>query len=240
MLVRPWGDKTVNLVTPWTILARDARIVNIFGTIMSSQQISAPNSYPSVAEDVYASLMLLGLDSKEPVKIVLNSPGGDIAAGFTIIQAMNHLKAKGIEVWTLDLCETMSMGGIILMMGTKGRRFALENTMILTHFGKRSVGGESEADFEEARDHIDRINQILYQLISENSDIPEYYLKKMELKVDEGMLKNPEKRLKLIKDFLSHQALMTPDQGLEAGMIDKVLRPGDPIIDQIFSNSEGK
>ncbi len=236
MLLKEWGEKATTLVEPWVILGRDARVITIFSQIMSSQQIVAPHSFSSVGEDVVASLTLLGIDSNDPVKIVINSPGGHVDAGFMIIQAMNHLKAKGIEVWTVDLCRTMSMGGIILMMGTKGRRYAMENTLIHTHFGKRSISGESQADIDEAIKYTEAINQTIYRYMSENSNIPEFHIKRQGLDgYDPAKFKDLTERIKVIKNFLNNETLMSPEEAREAGIIDKVLSPGDPIIDQIYS-----
>ncbi|KKT82484.1 MAG: ATP-dependent Clp protease proteolytic subunit [Candidatus Yanofskybacteria bacterium GW2011_GWA2_44_9] len=235
MLVKPWSEKPVTLVDPWVFLAREARTIPIFSQIISSQQISSPSSFPSVAEEVYGSLMILGTESKDPVKIVINSPGGDIQAGFTIIQAMNHLKAKGIEVWTVNLCQSMSMGGIILMMGTPRRRYALENTLTHTHFGLRGAGGAREHDIEEVHKYQSRLNQTIYEMISDNSKIPELQVKRMDLAgYDKNLLKNKKERVKLVKAFIDNETLMAPEEALEAGMIDKVLLPGDPIIDAIY------
>src|SRR3989344_8138856 len=134
-MLRPYSENgSVNLVGPWVLFGKDARVVKVFTPIISSRDVPAimPEGGPnfSIAEEVYGSLIQLGLENKDPVKIVLNSPGGNIMAGFTIIQAMEHLKAKGIEVWTVNLLESMSMAGILLMMGTKGRRYTLGDTLI--------------------------------------------------------------------------------------------------------------
>ncbi len=242
MFLREWSNKQTTLVDLSTILSREARIVTIFSQIISSQQIVAPNSFPSVAEDVLLSLWVLAGESNDPVKILINSPGGDVMAGFTIIQAMNHLKAKGIEVWTVDLCQCMSMGGIILMMGTKGKRYALENTLVHTHFGGRQISGKTESDVDEAYQHTEKVNKTIYRLISENSTIPEFYVKKRDelADYDKRKLTDPNERVKLVKNFLNHDTFMDPEEAKEAGIIDKVLSPGDPIIDQIYSAQRGK
>ena len=75
----------------------------------------------------------------------------------------------------------------------------------------------------------------------DESRVKEFHLKKMGLEgYDKAKLNDPNERIKLIKNFLSHETLMDPEEAKEAGIIDKVLSPGDPIIDQIYTKFEGK
>lgn len=240
-MLRPYFERgAVNLVDTWELFGKDARVIKIFTPIISSRDVPAimPEGGPhfSIAEQVYGSLIQLGLESRDPVKIVLNSPGGNIMAGFTIIQAMEHLKAKGIEVWTVDLLEAASMAGILLMMGTRGRRFTLGDTLVHTHFGERMVGGKTHEDWQESVKHVERINERLYQLISDNSLIPEFFVEESDLPIVEpGRVKtDKELRVKLVQQFLNQNKLLSPEQAKKAGIIDGILLPGDPIIDQIY------
>ena len=238
-MLRPYSDKgPVNLVGPWVVFAKESRIVTIFTPIISSQDIMVVEgtATPSIAEEIYGSLIQLGIEGPEPVKVAINSPGGGVSAGFTIIQGMEHLKAKGITVITLNMCSAISMAGIILMMGTKGHRYALQDTLILTHFGERNSGGKTARDVEEANKHIERINQRIYELMADNSDIPEFHVQRSELDLvrPEDIKSNRQLRIKLIKQFLDTNVFMSPEEALQAGIIDKVLAPGDPIIDEIY------
>jgi len=245
-MLRPYSkDGSVNLVDPWIIFNRDSRVVTIFTPIMSSQEILViEGSHPvSIAEQIYGSLISLGLENNRPVKIVINSPGGDIIAGFIIIQAIEHLKAKGTEVWTLNLVEAKSMAGIILMSGTKGKRYALGDTTTHTHFGQRTAGGRTHDDVQESMKFIERIDERLFQLISTNSLIPEYYVSEFAAKT--GISPDPDKvrtddklRLTIVRQFLSMNKFMDPEEAKKAGIIDHVLLPGDPMIDTIFRGGE--
>jgi ATP-dependent Clp protease, protease subunit len=229
-----WGEKTRNLVGSWDIFSRDSRVIPIFNAIISSQNVTSTQSMPSVAEQVYGDLILLGQKSKDPVKIVINSPGGSVLAGFTIIQAMSHLKAKGIEVWTLNLCQSMSMGGVILAMGTQGRRYTIDNSLVHAHSGDQVIRGRTD-DVESITEFNKHVTETLVNLLCENTKIAEYYIRKegLEDDIDVSSLSH-DKRVKFTKKFLGTERMLKPEDAVEAGMADKVLSPGDQLIDEIF------
>lgn len=234
-MLRAWDKgKPVTLVDVWNILYRDARIISLFGHVVSSNRVMAVQSIPCVAEDVIGSIMLLSQESKEPIKIVINNTGGDVNDGFAIIQAMEHAKAKGIEVWTVDICQAASMATMIFLMGTKGKRFVLNNTITHLHSGSRSVAGRSEdvdALNEFSKNHF---TKTLYKMLLENTKLPEYWNKKSEAGYNAEQLSDTKYRLKLLADFMNGERFLMADEAIEAGIADKVLMPGDPIIDDIY------
>ncbi len=234
-MYQAWSNNPVTLVDSWEILGRDSRIVTIFSDIISSQELrGSPVSMPCVAEDIFGSLMILGLKSKEPVKIFINSKGGSVLAGFTILQAMNHLKAKGIEVWTVNLCSTFSMATVILLGGTHGKRYALDNTLTHIHSGSQIISGRTD-DVEKIHEYNKHMTEVLMNFISENTKIAEYEVKKSELVYAEGRVETDKKlREKLVREFLKQEVLFSPEEAKEAGIIDAVLVAGDPSLDGMF------
>lgn len=235
MLHRAWNDKTVNLVDPWTLFGKDSRIIPLFNRILSSAEIvSVAGGVPSVAENIFGALMLLAQEGNSPVKIIINSPGGSVQAGFTIIQGMKHLRAKGIEVWTINLGSSGSMAGVILAMGTPGRRYVLDDAT--THAHEVQVHGMEGrgTDVEEAQRHLKHMRNSLDRIFAQHTKIPEYYIKLMEIEPNETKLKDPEFRQKLVREFVKQERLLSVEEALEAGMADVVIMPGDPILDEIF------
>lgn len=74
-------------------------------------------------------LYLDTVESDDPIKLYINSPGGSVSAGLAIIDVMNTITRK---VDTLGMGSCASMGAMILMLGT-GERRSLENTRIMLH-----------------------------------------------------------------------------------------------------------
>lgn len=235
MIHRPWGKALVTLVDPWALFGRDSRVVPLFNYIMASSEIvSVQGGVSSVAENVFGSLMLLSQESRDPVKIVINSPGGTVQAGFTIIQGINHLKALGIEVWTINLGLAGSMAGVVLAMGTSGRRYVLNETTTHAHEVQiKGLGGRS-TDVEEAHRHLKHMREVIEKLFARHTRIPEHYLKSADLEVDESKLKDLDFRIKMVKEFIKQERLLTADESCEVSMADTIIMPGDPTLDEIF------
>jgi ATP-dependent Clp protease protease subunit len=85
-------------------------------------------------------LYLDTIDTTEPVKLYICSPGGSVTAGLAIIDVMNLMTRK---VDTVGIGSVASMGAMLLCSGT-GERKALENTRIMLH----SVSSGSSARTE--------------------------------------------------------------------------------------------
>lgn len=69
-----------------------------------------------------ALLHLEDMDPEKDITIMINSPGGSISAGFMLVDTMKVLKC---DVETICMGLAASMGAVILMAGTKGKRKAL-------------------------------------------------------------------------------------------------------------------
>lgn len=238
-MLKAWGEKPVTLVSPWDTWSRDFRIVPIFQTISMRQENDDPiaaNRY--FAEDICGELITLSNESKAPIKILINSPGGSIMGGYMIIQTVEHLKKMGIEVWTVNFFATHSMAAIILMAGTPGRRYAVDGGVTHTHSGMQGVSGRPD-DVEEMSKFQAKVKDWMYNFISKYSKIPEF--RKAELEIGEPLSSkskelNPRLRVKLIKDFLQIERFLAADEAKLAGIVDDILRPGDKRINQIFSS----
>lgn len=81
--------------------------------------------------------------SKNPVTIYISSPGGECDAGFAIIDCINELKRKGIDVITICIGSCSSMASVILSSGTLGQRYAFPSSRIMIHqAGVEVTGGK--------------------------------------------------------------------------------------------------
>ncbi len=237
-MLKAWNKKLVTLVDPWDVWSRDFRIVPIFHTISMRQEVSDLAAPYHFVEDICGELITLGNESKAPVKILINSAGGSVIGGCMIIQAVEHLKSQGIEVWTVNFFATHSMASIILMAGTHGHRYAVDGGVTHTHSGLQGGAGRPD-DVEEMTKFQGRVKEWMYNFISQNSKIPEF--RKAELEIGEPLPLEPKElspasRLKFIKDFLQIERFLTADETKMAGIVDDVLRPGDQRINQIFSS----
>ena len=151
-----------------------------------------------VANLVVAQLLLL--DSENPEKdimLYINSPGGSVTAGFAIYDTMQHIRS---DVSTICLGQAASMGAFLLSSGTKGKRLALPHSRVLIHQPLGGAQGQA-TDIEIQAAEIIRIKKALNEILSQNTG---QSLKKIEKDTD--------------RDYI-----MTPEEALEYGMIDKII-----------------
>ena len=88
------------------------------------------------------------VEQRKPIKIFINSPGGDLDSTLAFIGMMNISKTP---IWTIDACWAYSAAGLILMAGHK--RYALPNTEALIHSGSGQLGGSYEQTAEQMKNY---------------------------------------------------------------------------------------
>ena len=118
-------------------------------------------------EDYMANLIvaqLLFLEAEDPKKdifLYINSPGGSVTAGLSIIDTMHHIKPP---IATVCVGMAASMGSMILSQGAKGKRFVLQNAEVMIHQPSGGAYGQA-SDIDITAKHIlktrDRLNKML-------------------------------------------------------------------------------
>ncbi len=76
---------------------------------------------------------LLFLESEDPdkgISLYINSPGGSVTAGLAIYDTMQYVKCP---VTTICVGQASSMGALLLLAGSKGKRYSLPNARIMIH-----------------------------------------------------------------------------------------------------------
>lgn len=114
---------------------------------------------------------LLHLESQDPdkdISLYIDSPGGEVYAGLGILDTMNFIKP---DVSTICVGMAASMAAVLLAGGTKGKRLALPNSMILIHQPLSGVQGQ-QTDIQIAADETKYIREHLNDLLSEFTGQP--------------------------------------------------------------------
>jgi ATP-dependent Clp protease protease subunit len=123
----------------------------------------------TLAERVVRQVLLLEQGGDEPIKVFIDSPGGDADAGFAILDMMRFVRPP-IKMIGMGL--VASAGAIILLAAPRERRYALPNSRYLIHqpmAGFRGVGTEIEIQAKE----IDLMRRKMNVLISRETGKPE-------------------------------------------------------------------
>lgn len=114
------------------------------------------------ANSVVAQLLFLAADDPEKdISLYINSPGGSTTAGFAIYDTMQIIKP---DVRTICTGMAASFGAMLLLAGTKGKRFALPNSEIMIHQplgGARGQATEIEITARRILKLREQINQII-------------------------------------------------------------------------------
>ncbi len=179
--------------------SRGERSFDIFSRLLRERIIFLGTPIDDmVANLVVAQLLLLDSENSEKdIMLYINSPGGSVTAGLAIYDTMQHIRA---DVSTICLGQAASMGAFLLSSGKKGKRLALPHSRVLIHQPLGGAQGQA-TDIEIQANEILRIKKSLNSILASNTGQP---LKKIEKDTD--------------RDYI-----MTPEEALEYGMIDKVI-----------------
>lgn len=145
----PKGERSFDI---YSRLLRD-RIIMVSGPIETN-----------MANTIVAQLLFL--ESENPnadISLYINSPGGDVTAGWAIMDTMQYIKPN---VSTIGLGLVASMGTVLLAAGAKGKRFVLPNTELMIHQPSSGTQGKV-TDMEIYMKEMQRVKQLFIKQMSE-------------------------------------------------------------------------
>lgn len=176
------------------------RVYDIYSRLLEDRVIFLWDAIDSmVANTIIAQLLFLEkLDPKAPITMYINSPGGHVTAGLAIYDTMQYVKC---DIVTVCVWMAASMGSIILAGGTKWKRYSLPHSEIMIHQPLGWAEGQA-TDIRLAAEHIIKTWNTLYKLLSIHTGQP---IEKIEKDCD-------------------RDNFMTPEQALEYGLIDKIIK----------------
>jgi ATP-dependent Clp protease, protease subunit len=193
-------------LTPYVIedTGRGERSMDIYSRLLKDRIIFIGTEInDQVANTVVAQLLFLKMeDPKKDVHIYINSPGGYISAGLAIYDTMRYL---GCDMNTYCIGQAASMAAVLLMGGTKGKRFALPHSRVMIHQPSGGVGGTC-ADITLQAEEIGKMKKRLVKVMSECTG-----------KTEKQIMQDHD------RDFF-----MSPEEALKYGAIDEVLNSPEP------------
>ena len=129
-------------------------------TILISGQINK-----ELAEKTIRQLLLLEKMDNEPIKIFIDSQGGDADAGYAIFDMIRFVKP---DVWTIGMGLVASAAAIIQLASPREWRIGLPNSRYLIHqplSGIQSVATDIEIHAKE----LDKLREKINRLIAEET-----------------------------------------------------------------------
>ena len=144
---------------------------------------------------------LLFLESEDPkadISLYINSPGGSVTAGLSILDTMNFIKPS---VSTLCVGQAASMGAVLLSGGVNSKRYCLTNSRVMIHQPLGSFQGQA-TDFDIQAKEILSIRKRLNEILA----------------------KNTGQTIKKIGSDTERDNFMNPSEAMEYGLIDEILK----------------
>jgi ATP-dependent Clp protease protease subunit len=132
-------------------------------TILLSGEINK-----DLAEKTIRQLILLESSGKEPVKIFIDSPGGDADAGYAVFDMIRFIAPP---VWTIGMGLVASAAAIIQLASPKERRVGLPNSHYLIHQPLSGIRGVA-TDIEIHARELDKLREKINRLIAGETGVP--------------------------------------------------------------------
>ncbi len=150
------------------------------------------------AKHVIDRLLYLDSQSKDEIKLYINSPGGYVTSGFSMYDTIKSIKSP---VSTICTGLAASMGSILLSAGEKGRRFIQPHARVMIHQPSGGARGQA-SDIEITAQEIIKTKELSAKILAKNCG---------------------QKFDKVMKDF-NRDHWMGADESVEYGIVDGILK----------------
>ena len=159
-----YGKQVESSMTPYILEERELRVtqMDIFSRLMRDRilWVAGPvNDYMSTI--VQAQLMFLDSVDGTDITMHIDSPGGSVKSGLSMVDVMDYIKA---DIRTVNTGMAASMGSILLGAGTKGKRSSLKHSTTMLHQSSGGFSGniqDAEVDWAEWQ----KVNHELFVLL---------------------------------------------------------------------------
>src|SRR4051812_37975596 len=125
-----------------------------------------------IARTTIERLRELANESRKPIRLFINSAGGNVTDGLALHDAIQEIVTGGTEVSIIVQGMAYSMGSVVLQAASPGKRFSFPHSWIMIHEPAKWAGWQSTT---AAAQHLDRLKQMqhqIYQIMSVRSGRP--------------------------------------------------------------------
>jgi ATP-dependent Clp protease protease subunit len=189
-----------NSMTPYILEERELRAtqIDIFSRLMADRLLWVAGPVNDrMSTIVQAQLMFLDSVEKKDITMHIDSPGGSVKSGLSMVDVMDYIKS---DIRTVNTGMAASMGSVLLGAGTKGKRSSLKHSTTMLHQSSGGFSGniqDAEIDMKEWK----KVNDTLFKLLGKYCG------------------KKPEKVAKdATRDFW-----LTAEEAVKYGIIDEII-----------------
>lgn len=156
-------------LTPYILEEREMRVtqMDIFSRLMMDRIIwLAGPVNDRMSTVVQAQLMFLDNLEVKDITLHVDTPGGSVKSGLSIVDVINYVKS---EIITVNTGMAASMGSILLGAGTKGKRYSLPNSRVMLHQVSTGASGNIQ-DIRRSIAEGEKYNTKLFALLGQYCD----------------------------------------------------------------------
>jgi ATP-dependent Clp protease protease subunit len=189
-----------NTMTPYILEERPMRAtqMDIFSRLLMDRLlwVAGPVN-DNMSTIVQAQLMFLDSVELKDITMHIDSPGGSVKSGLSMVDVMEYIKS---DIRTVNTGMAASMGSVLLGAGTKGKRSSLKHSTTMLHQSSGGFSGniqDAEIDWQQWQN----VNKELFVLLGKYCG------------------KKPEKVAKdATRDFW-----MNAEEAMKYGIIDEII-----------------
>jgi ATP-dependent Clp protease protease subunit len=188
-------------MTPYILEEREMRVtqMDIFSRLMRDRLLWVAGPVDDrMSTVVQAQLMFLDSSDKTDITMHIDSPGGSVKSGLSMVDVMQYISC---DIRTVNTGMAASMGSVLLGAGSKGKRSSLRFSKTMLHQTSGGAGG----NIQDARINFvewEKTNKILFELLGDFCG------------------KTPEQ----VTEDASRDFWLSADEALEYGIIDEVVK----------------
>ena len=151
-------------MTPYILEEREMRVtqMDIFSRLMRDRVLWVAGPVDDrMSTIVQAQLMFLDSSDKTDITMHIDSPGGSVKSGLSMVDVMEYISC---DIRTVNTGMAASMGSVLLGAGTKGKRSSLKFSKTMLHQSSGGAGG----NIQDARINMiewEKTNKILFDLL---------------------------------------------------------------------------
>ena len=191
-----------NSMTPYILEEREMRAtqIDIFSRLMADRLlwVAGPVN-DQMSTIVQAQLMFLSNTSADDITMHIDSPGGSVKSGLSMVDVMEYIPC---DIVTVNTGIAASMGSVLLGAGTKGKRSSLRHSTTMVHQSSDGFRGniqDAEIDWKESK----KINEELFVLLGSYCG----------------------KTTKQVKEDASRDFWLSAKEAVKYGIIDELIKP---------------
>jgi ATP-dependent Clp protease protease subunit len=153
-------------MTPYILEERELRAtqMDIFSRLMMDRVLWVAGTVnDNMSTIVQAQLMFLDSVDKRDITMHIDSGGGSVKSGLSMVDVMEYINS---DIKTVNTGMAASMGSVLLGAGTKGKRSSLRHSTTMLHQSSGGFSGniqDAEIDWAEWK----KVNKELFNLLGQ-------------------------------------------------------------------------